>query len=71
MAGDYEGAMADQYKLIPLRNTYNYGSFPVVMKDCLNLMGMDVGHPVKPIDHCSAEKLEELKVILTSLDLIK
>lgn len=71
MAGDYEGAMADQYKLIPLRNTYNYGSFPVVMKDCLNLMGMDVGHPVKPIDHCSAERLEELKVILTSLDLIK
>lgn len=71
MAGDYEGAMEAQYKLIPLRNTYNYGSFPVVMKDCLNLMGLKVGHPVKPIDHCSKERLQEIKKVLKDLDLIK
>lgn len=71
MAGDYEGAMEAQYKLIPLRNTYNYGSFPVVMKDCLNLMGLKVGHPVKPIDHCSEERLQEIKKVLKDLDLIK
>lgn len=71
MAGDLKGAIEAQYKLIPLRNTYNYGSFPVVMKDCLNLMGMNVGHPVKPIDHCSQERLEELKKVLMDLDLIK
>lgn len=71
MAGDYEGAMEAQYKLIPLRNTYNYGSFPVVMKDCLNLMGLKVGHPVKPIDHCSEERLQEIRKVLKDLDLIK
>jgi len=71
MAGDLAGAMEAQMKLIPLRNAYNYGSFPVVMKECLNLMGMEVGHPVKPIDHCSAEKLLVIKKILKELNLIK
>ncbi|MCB2360574.1 4-hydroxy-tetrahydrodipicolinate synthase [Clostridium estertheticum] len=71
MAGDYAGAMEAQYKLIPLRNAYNYGTFPVVMKDCLNLMGLNVGDPVKPIEHCSEERLEQIKKVLIDLDLIK
>lgn len=71
MKGDYKGAMEAQYKLIPLRNTYSYGTFPVVMKDCLNLMGIEVGSPVKPINHCNPEKLNEIKKILINLDLIK
>lgn len=71
MKGDLEGALKAQYDLIPLRNTYDYGSFPVVMKDCLNLMGMELGHPVRPIKHCSEEKMEELRKILRDLDLMK
>lgn len=71
MAGDYEGALQDQLKLIPLRKAYNYGSFPVVMKDCLNLMGMNIGNAVKPIDHCTDEKLLEVKKVLLDLGLIK
>jgi len=70
MAGDHAGALEAQFKLIPLRNTYNYGSFPVVMKDCLNLMGLNVGHPVKPIDHCTKERLTDLKKVLSELNLI-
>ena len=70
VAGDHAGALAAQYRLVPLRNTYNYGSFPVVMKDCLNLMGLNVGNPVKPIDHCSNERMEDLKKVLLDLNLI-
>jgi 4-hydroxy-tetrahydrodipicolinate synthase len=70
MAGDYKGAMDAQFKLAPLRNTYNYGSFPVVMKDCLNLLGLGIGHPVKPIDHCSEERLQAIKKVLDDLQLI-
>ena len=70
MAGDHQGALEAQYKLMPLRSAYNFGSFPVVMKDCLNLMGLDVGHPVKPIDHCTAERMEALKVVLKDLQLL-
>ena len=70
IAGDYTGALEAQNKLIPLRNAYRYGSFPVVMKDCLNLMGLHVGHPVKPINHCSEERMEALIKILTELNLM-
>ncbi|WP_313164632.1 4-hydroxy-tetrahydrodipicolinate synthase [Sedimentibacter sp.] len=69
--GDLQGAMDAQFRLIPLRNTYSYGSFPVVMKDCMNLLGLNAGHPVRPIDHCSDEKLEQLKKVLIELKLIK
>jgi len=69
-AGDHEGALEAQFRLIPLRNSYDYGSFPVVMKDCLNLMGMNMGNPVKPIDHCTEERLEALKKVLSKLKLI-
>lgn len=71
MAGNLQGSLDAQNKLIPLRNTYNYGSFPVVMKDCLNLMGIRVGHPVRPISHCSDERLEAIKKVLIDLGLIK
>ena len=70
IAGDHAGALEAQYKLIPLRNTYNYGSFPVVMKDCLNIMGLNVGHPVKPIDHCTEERLTTLRKVLSDLNLL-
>lgn len=68
--GDIAGAVEAQNRLIPLRDTYNYGSFPVVMKDCLNLMGLNIGHPVKPIDHCSEERMEELRKVLGTLNLL-
>jgi 4-hydroxy-tetrahydrodipicolinate synthase len=70
IGGDHAGALEAQYKLLPLRDAYGYGSFPVVMKDCLNLMGLNVGDPVKPIDHCSAERLMALKKVLSDLNLI-
>lgn len=69
MAGDYEGALDAQFKLSPLRSAYNYGSFPVVMKDCLNLLGLGIGHPVKPIDHCGEERLQAIKKVLDDLQL--
>lgn len=69
MAGDYKGALDAQFKLSPLRNTYNYGSFPVVMKDCLNLLGLGIGDPVKPIVHCSEERLQAIKKVLDDLEL--
>ncbi|WP_159520396.1 4-hydroxy-tetrahydrodipicolinate synthase [Sunxiuqinia indica] len=70
LAGDHDGAREAQFKLMPLRAAYSYGSFPVVMKDCLNLMGLNVGHPVKPIDHCTEERMEALKKVLRDLHLI-
>jgi len=70
MAGDHAGALKAQMRLIPLRNTYDYGSFPVVMKDCLNVMGIPVGSPVRPITSCTPERLEALRKVLADLNLL-
>ncbi len=71
IAGDHEGALEAQFKLLPLRNAYNYGTFPVVMKDCMNLMGIEIGNPVKPVERCDEETLERIKKILSEMGLIK
>ena len=48
MAGDLRGALEAQYRLAPLRMAFNLGSFPVVTKDVMNLIGLEVGEPIKP-----------------------
>ena len=60
MAGDLAGALDAQYRLSLFRNAYSLGSFPVVPKDALNLMGIDVGHPIKPIHHVSDANKEQI-----------
>jgi len=49
MAGDIQGAPATQYRLAPLRMGFNLGTFPVVTRDALNILGIDVGHPIRPV----------------------
>ncbi len=71
MAGDYQGALKAQYDLIPLRNAYNYGTFPVVMKECLNVMGIEIGNPVKPIEHCDEATIKRIEKVLRDMGLIK
>jgi 4-hydroxy-tetrahydrodipicolinate synthase len=70
-AGDIPGALEAQYKLAPLRIAFGLGTFPVVMKDALNLMGVHVGDPIKPIGHCTEANLAKLKDILIKMGLIK
>ncbi len=67
VAKDYEGALKAQYKLSVFRNAYSLGSFPVVPKDALNILGINVGHPILPINHMSEENQEKLKSILDEL----
>jgi 4-hydroxy-tetrahydrodipicolinate synthase len=70
-AGDIPGALDAQYKLAPLRIAFGLGSFPVVMKDALNLMGIKVGDPIKPLDHCTPANMAKLKEILIQMGLIR
>ncbi len=70
-AGDIPGALEAQYRLSLLRNAYNLGSFTVVPKDALNLLGVDVGHPIKPIEHISDANKEKLREILVKMGAIK
>jgi 4-hydroxy-tetrahydrodipicolinate synthase len=71
MAGDLAGALEAQYRLALFRNAYSLGSFPVVPKDALNMMGVNVGHPIKPIEHMTAANQAKLKEILIKIGAIK
>ena len=47
-AGDYAGALDAQFRLADLRIATNMGTFPVVIKEGLQLLGYDVGGCVAP-----------------------
>jgi 4-hydroxy-tetrahydrodipicolinate synthase len=66
-AGDLPGALEAQYRLAPLRVAFNLGSFPVVTKDAANLLGLEVGAPIKPNTSCSEANLAKLKKILEEM----
>lgn len=68
-AGDIPGALEAQYRLAPLRVAFNLGSFPVVIKDALNLLGIPAGDPIKPIGHCTEQNMDKLRQILVDMGL--
>jgi len=71
IAGDMQGALDAQFRLSLFRNAYSMGSFPVVPKDALNILGVNVGHPIRPIQHMTEENQEKLRKILVQIGVIK
>jgi len=67
LAGDLQGALEAQFRLAPLRMAYNLGSFPVVTKDYMKLLGFDVGEPIRPNLSCSEGNMARLQKILSDL----
>jgi 4-hydroxy-tetrahydrodipicolinate synthase len=71
MAGDIQGSLEAQYKLAPLRVAMGLGSWPVVTKDAMNLIGFQAGEPIKPNTSCSEVNMTKLKNILANMGLLK
>jgi len=71
VAGDLEGAKQAQEALAPLRLAFTWGTFPVVIKEALNLMGMDAGPARRPVGPMSEEKREQLAAVLRRLGVIQ
>ncbi|MFD1484091.1 dihydrodipicolinate synthase family protein [Lacticaseibacillus baoqingensis] len=61
VAGDLKGALANQFKLNPIRQSQDAASFPAATKDMANLMGMDVGPSVLPTEATTGPVLEKMK----------
>lgn len=70
-AGNIDLARELHYKLLPIRRAFTMGTFPVVIKEALNLMGLPAGPARKPIQPLSSEKREELRSIMKKAELIK
>ena len=70
MAGDREGALEAQFTFSSLRIATNMGTFPVVLKEALKMIGHDCGDCVKPIQPLSEEQREKLRRVLSEMGLL-
>ncbi|MFQ6078631.1 MAG: 4-hydroxy-tetrahydrodipicolinate synthase [Thermodesulfobacteriota bacterium] len=68
--GDYERAKECQRKLAPLRSAFGLGTFPVVVKEALTMMGLPGGRCRKPIRPLTQEKRAQLRDILVDMGII-
>ena len=69
-AGDQAGALDAQFKFSKLRISTNMGTFPVVIKEGLRMMGYDVGDCIAPIAPLSEDKRADLREELTSIGVL-
>ena len=68
--GDYQGALAAQYRLAPLRIACNMGTFPQTIKEALVMQGLPVGKCLDPIQELNPEQKAKLRQVLTEMDLL-
>ena len=68
--GEYEKAKELQRKLAPIRIAFSLGTFPVVMKEALNMIGLPAGQCRKPILPMKEDARAELKRILTNAGIL-
>lgn len=69
-AGDLKGSLQAQFELAPLRLAFTLGSFPAVIKEALNMIGVEVGACIRPTGGLNDEEKAQLRKILTDLKLI-
>jgi 4-hydroxy-tetrahydrodipicolinate synthase len=71
MAGDHKRALDAQYRLAPLRVAFGLGSFPVVIKEALNMIGIEAGPAIRPVGPMTEENREKLRKVLEEMGLLK
>ena len=70
MASDMKRSLEAQFRLAPLRLAFELGTFPVVIKEALNLIGIDAGIGIAPVGGIKPEARAELKEILKNMGLL-
>lgn len=69
MAGDYQKSLELQFKLAPLRLAVDKATFPVVLKEGLRMVGIDVGYSFGPAAEMNPESKQLLVDVLKDLEL--
>ncbi len=70
MAGNLEKAQMLQDRLTPLREFFSQGTFPVTVKEAMDLQGLPAGPCRRPVGPISEEKREVLRGILKDMELL-
>ncbi len=71
MAGDLKGSLEAQFKLAPLRIAFTIGTFPAVIKESLELLGIDAGPCMDPAGPMTTEERKKLRQVLIGMELLK
>ena len=71
MAGDMKRSLDAQFRLAPLRLAFDLGTFPVVIKEALTLIGIEAGPGIAPVGAMKPEARADLKDILKNMGLLK
>jgi len=70
-SGNYKAARQAQFDLTPLRIAFNLGSFPVVIKEALGILGFDTGGARAPIQPLTPENHRRLVEVLKNMGLVQ
>jgi 4-hydroxy-tetrahydrodipicolinate synthase len=70
LEGDLAGSLDAQYRLAPLRIAFGIGTFPAVIKEGLELLGIEAGPCYAPVGPLTDEERGKLKKILIEMGLI-
>ncbi len=70
VAGDMKGALDAQFNLAPLRIAFTIGTFPVVIKESLELLGIEAGPCMDPVGPMTVEERERLRRVLIEMGLL-
>jgi 4-hydroxy-tetrahydrodipicolinate synthase len=65
--GDLDRALAAQRRLAPLRLAFGLGTFPVVVKAALEMVGVPAGPARAPVGAMAPGQLEKLRQVVTAL----
>ncbi|HYF79367.1 MAG TPA: 4-hydroxy-tetrahydrodipicolinate synthase [Symbiobacteriaceae bacterium] len=71
VAGDHQRALEAQYRLAPLRLAFEFGTFPVVMKEALNMMGIEAGEAIGPVGPMTEDGRARLRKVLVDMGALK
>jgi 4-hydroxy-tetrahydrodipicolinate synthase len=71
IAGDHKRALDAQYRLAPLRIAFGLGTFPAVIKEALNMIGIEAGEAIRPVGPLTPENREKLRKVLADMGILK
>lgn len=71
IAGDLKGSLKAQFTLAPLRIAFTLGTFPAVIKESLDLLGIEAGPCMEPAGPMTSDERAKLKKVLIDMGLLK
>jgi 4-hydroxy-tetrahydrodipicolinate synthase len=71
IAGDLKGALKAQFTLAPLRIAFTLGTFPAVIKESLDLLGIEAGPCMEPAGPMTTDEKAKLRKVLTDMGLLR